>query len=43
LNFLISRPKVHAIPKTEERDHLLEVLGALGWRLPREFIKELER
>ena len=43
LNFLISRPKAHAIPKTEERDHLLEVLGALGWRLPREFIKELER
>ncbi|RLG79204.1 MAG: aldo/keto reductase [Thermoprotei archaeon] len=43
LNYLISRPKVHAIPKTEDRDHLLEILGALGWRLPREFIKELER
>ncbi len=42
LNYLISRPRVVAIPKTENREHLREILGALGWRLPAEVIEELE-
>ncbi len=33
LNYLISRPMVVAIPKTENESHLLEIKGALGWRL----------
>jgi diketogulonate reductase-like aldo/keto reductase len=43
LNYLISRPRVVAIPKTERMDHLLEILGALGWRLPAWAIEELEK
>lgn len=43
LNYLISRPRVVAIPKTERMDHLMEILGALGWRLPLEAIEELEK
>ncbi|GAB6148824.1 aldo/keto reductase [Stetteria hydrogenophila] len=42
LNYLISRPRVVAIPKTENRSHLHEILGSLGWRLPPELIEELE-
>ena len=42
LNYLISRPRVAAIPKTERREHLEEILGALGWRLPPDAIEELE-
>ena len=43
LNYLISRPRVVAIPKTEDRRHLEEILGALGWRLPPEIVEELEQ
>ena len=42
LNYLISRPRVVAIPKTERREHLREILGSLGWRLSEELIEELE-
>ena len=42
LNFLISRPQVVAIPKTEQKQHLREILGALGWRLASEDIEKLE-
>ncbi len=42
LNYLISRPRVVAIPKTERRDHLMEILEALGWRLPAELLEDLE-
>ncbi len=42
LNYLISRPRVVAIPKTERREHLREILGSLGWRLPPEALEELE-
>ncbi len=42
LNYLISRPRVVAIPKTESMEHLQEILGALGWRLPEDAIEELE-
>jgi len=33
LNYLIAHKRVIAIPKTESIDHLMEILGALGWRL----------
>ncbi|MET1128356.1 MAG: aldo/keto reductase [Thermoproteota archaeon] len=42
LNYLISRPQVVAIPKTESREHLHEILGALGWRLQAEDLEYLE-
>jgi diketogulonate reductase-like aldo/keto reductase len=43
LNYLISRPHVIAIVKTERKDHLDEILGALGWRLRHDLIEELEK
>ncbi|ABM80651.1 aldo/keto reductase [Hyperthermus butylicus] len=43
LNYLISRPRVIAIPKTENMDHLREILGALGWRLTEDILEELEK
>ncbi len=43
LNYLISRPNVVAIPKTENLHHLLEINGALGWRLPRHLIEKLKK
>ncbi len=42
LNYLISRPRVVAIPKTEKREHLHEILGSLGWRIPEQLLEELE-
>ena len=42
LNYLISRPMVTAIVKTENSDHLREILGSLGWRLKPEDIEALE-
>ncbi len=36
LNYLIAHPRVIAIPKTENLEHLKEILGAMGWRLNRE-------
>ena len=42
LNYLISRPRVVAIPKTERIEHLREIAGAMGWRLDEEDMKLLE-
>jgi len=42
LNYLISRPRVVAIPKTESIEHLTEILGSMGWRLSEEDIEALE-
>ncbi len=42
LNYLISRPMVTAIVKTEDPNHLREILGSLGWRLKPEDIELLE-
>lgn len=42
LNFIISRPGVMAIVKTERKDHLLEVREAVGWRLNASDIEFLE-
>ncbi len=36
LNYLISQPRVIAIPKTEKRERVDEFLGALGWSLDEE-------
>jgi diketogulonate reductase-like aldo/keto reductase len=39
LNYVISHPRVIAIVKTENRAHLLEILGSIGWRLTLEDIE----
>jgi diketogulonate reductase-like aldo/keto reductase len=41
LNYLISRPRVVAIPKAEKVEHVREIAGALGWRLREEDVKAL--
>ncbi len=43
LNYLLSRPRVIPIPKTETLEHLKEILGSMGWRLRREDLEELEK
>ncbi len=43
LNFLVSRPAVVAIPKSERVEHVEEIRGALGWRLRPEDLELLER
>ena len=42
LNYLISRPMVMAIPKTERIERVEEFRGAMGWRLSAEDIEALE-
>ncbi len=42
LNYLISRPRVVAIPKTEDREHLYEIKGSLGWRLEPRDVEVIE-
>ncbi len=42
LNYLISRPRVIAIPKTERKERVEEFAGALGWRLSEEDLEFLE-
>jgi len=43
LNYLISKPRVVAIVKAERKDHMKEVVEALGWRLSEEQLAELCR
>lgn len=43
LNYLISRPMVVTIPKTERKDRVKEFRGAMGWRLKEEDLKLLEK
>jgi len=43
LNYLISRPRVVAIPKTENINHLKEIVGAMGWRLRKDLLEYLEK
>jgi len=43
LNFLISRPRVVAIPKTERKERIDEFKGVLGWRLSKEDIESIEK
>ncbi len=42
LNYLISRPYVTAIPKSEIVQHIEEFIGALGWRLSSDDMEILE-
>ncbi len=42
LNYLISRPRVTAIPKSERKERIKEFLGTLGWRLSQKDLKVLE-
>jgi len=43
LNYLISRPYVTAIPKSERTERIEEFRGALGWRLEPKDIELLEK
>lgn len=43
LNYLISRPYVTAIPKSERKERIKEFRGALGWRLELRDIEVLEK
>ncbi|MEM0365491.1 MAG: aldo/keto reductase [Acidilobaceae archaeon] len=43
LNFIISRPRVIAIPKAEKIEHIRELAGTMGWRLKSEDIELLEK
>ena len=43
LNYLISRPRVVAIPKTERKERVEELVGAMGWRLSERDIEILEQ
>lgn len=42
LNWCISKKEVIAIPKANSMGHMLEDLGASGWRLSNEQIRILE-
>ena len=42
LNYLIAKPRVIAIPKTERKKWVDEIIGAMGWRLCPEDIEYLE-
>ncbi len=42
LNYLISRPMVSAIPKSERVERVREFIGAMGWRLSPEDLERLE-
>ncbi len=43
LNYLISMPRVVAIPKSERVERIKEFIGAMGWRLSREDIEAIRR
>ncbi len=43
LNYLLSRPRVIAIVKTEQINHVEEILGAFGWRMAIMDIEVLEQ
>lgn len=42
LNYLISRPNTMALPKTEDIEHLKEIIGTFNWRLKPGDIRILE-
>jgi diketogulonate reductase-like aldo/keto reductase len=43
LNYLISRPRVTAIPKTEKIERVREFKNSMGWRLEAKDIEILEK
>ncbi len=42
LNYLISHSRVIAIPKAEKMEHLIEIIGSMGWRLSLEDLLYIE-
>ena len=42
LNYLISHSRVVAIPKAEKMEHLIEIIGSMGWRLSLEDLLYIE-
>jgi diketogulonate reductase-like aldo/keto reductase len=43
LNWLISKQRVVAIPKSVNIEHIKENLGAIGWKMDKDDIKILEQ
>jgi len=43
LNFLASRNNVIPIPKTENLEHMKEIIGSQGWKLNSEYLERLEK
>ncbi|MGB9826995.1 aldo/keto reductase [Thermosphaera chiliense] len=43
LNYLISHENVVAIPKAERVEHVKELIGAMGWRIPEAHINYLRK
>ncbi len=42
LNWLVSKPMVVAIPKASKVDHVEELAGSVGWRIPDDLMRELD-
>lgn len=42
LNWLVSKPRIVAIPKASTKEHLGENLGAIGWKMETEDYKNLD-
>ena len=43
LNWLLSNPKIVAIPKSSTKQHLLDNLGAIGWKMGKEDYAALDK
>jgi diketogulonate reductase-like aldo/keto reductase len=43
LNFLMRKPRVIPIPKTEKIEHMKEILGAMGWKMSDQEVMLFER
>ncbi len=43
LNWLISKPMVVAIPKAARLNHVEEIAGSIGWRIPEDLMEILNR
>ena len=42
LNWLVSKPKIVAIPKASTREHLTDNLGSVGWKMDKDDYKSLD-
>lgn len=43
LNYVISHPNTVAIVKTENIEHLIEIIGSMNWRLPIKYLEILSK
>ncbi len=43
LNWLVSKPKIVAIPKSSTKQHLLDNLGAIGWKMDNDDYAALDK